>query len=140
MSSLAQLSRAERREAERQMVRENNKWPEQLKEWPREDWPKANPTVLRVLRSRGFLVQEYLADAPALLRLSINRTSLAKGGEWAQEITWEELQRLKGEAGYANFDAVEVYPPDSDVVNVANMRHLWILPRGHLTFAWRQRT
>jgi hypothetical protein len=33
-------------------------------------------------------------------------------------------------------DAVEVYPPAGDVVNVANMRHLWVL-RDRLPFAWR---
>jgi hypothetical protein len=30
-----------------------------------------------------------------------------------------------------------VFPPDTDVVNVANMRHLWILAPGTLAFAWR---
>jgi hypothetical protein len=42
-------------------------------------------------------------------------------------IGWDDLQRLKGEAGYGEYCAVEIYPPDADVVNVANMRHLFIL-------------
>lgn len=137
MSALANLSRAERRHAEAYMRRENAKWPDALKEWPREDWPKPNPTILRVWRSRGFLVQEHPAPAPAIVRLSILRTALESGGGWKQDITWEELQRLKREAGFGHLEAVEVFPPDCDVVNVANIRHIWILPAGHLEFAWR---
>jgi hypothetical protein len=32
--------------------------------------------------------------------------------------------------------AVEIYPADGDVVAVANMRHLWLLPEAP-AFAWR---
>lgn len=139
MSALANLSRAERRHAERYMQRENAKWPNVLKEWPRAEWPTDNPQILRLWRSRDFLVQEHAAPEPALVRLSILRTALEAGGGWQQDITWEELQRIKREAGYGDRDAVEVFPPDADVVNVANIRHLWILSSGHLPFAWRKK-
>lgn len=120
-------------------MQENAKWPAQLKEWPREEWPNHGaPGVLRVFRSRHFLVQEFAAVAPAIVRLSVNRAAITADGGWRQDITWEELQRLKREAGYGDFDAVEVFPPDTDVVNVANMRHLWILPADTLAFAWRR--
>ena len=33
--------------------------------------------------------------------------------------------------------AVEVFPADDQVVNVANMRHLWVLPEP-LPFAWEK--
>ena len=137
MNHITAMSRADRRAAQRYIAQENAKWPAQLKEWPRAEWPETRANVLRVLRSRGFLVQEYAAEAPAMVRLSINRTALASGGDWAQEINWEELQRLKREAGYGDQEAVEVFPTDRDVVNVANMRHLWILPAGTLPFVWR---
>lgn len=138
MSALANLSRAERRHAERYMQRENAKWPNTLKEWPRSEWPTENQHILRLWRSRGFLVQEHAAPAPAIVRLSILRAALESGGGWQQDISWEELQRLKREAGYGDQEAVEVFPPDADIVNVANIRHLWILPAGHLSFAWRK--
>lgn len=138
MSALANLSRAERRHAERYMQRENAKWPNTLKEWSRSEWPVDHPEILRLWRSRGFLVQEHQAPPPAIVRLSILRTALDSGGGWQQDISWEELQRLKREAGYGGHEAVEVFPPDADVVNVANIRHLWILPAGHLPFVWRK--
>jgi hypothetical protein len=139
MNNLQGLSRAGRREAERYMKRESLQWPVELKEWPREEWPVPNDRVQRVWRSRGFLVQGYVEPDPVIIRLSILRAALDKSGGWQQEISWEELQRLKREAGFGDFEAVEVFPPDRDVVNVANIRHLWILPAGHLPFVWRSK-
>ncbi len=52
-------------------------------------------------------------------------------------LVWDELQRIKSECGYGNTDAIEIYPADDDVVNVANMRHLWILD-SRIPFAWRK--
>lgn len=91
---------------------------------------------LKVWRSRGFLVQAHVAKPPAVCRLSINRTAL-QGGRWVDGITWDDLQRLKREAGYGSHDAIEIYPADVDVVNVANIRHLWVMPPDSLPFAWR---
>lgn len=45
-------------------------------------------------------------------------------------ITWDELQALKNEHFGPQAAAIEVYPPDSDVVNSLPMRHLWKLGSG----------
>lgn len=131
-------TRAQRRELERQ----NAKQPSTLQVVPREEWPDRcrDATILRVLRSREFLVQVYAEPAPVMVRLSIHRTTIdAKAGRWTDGISWDELQRIKRECGYEEFDAVEVFPRDEDVVNVANMRHLWVMPVP-VPFAWRSRT
>jgi hypothetical protein len=140
ISALSNLNRYQRREVMRYLKEESAKWPVALKELPREQWPNPLAKILRVLRSRDYLVQVYAAAEPAIVRLSVNRTGIDQGSGWLQDISWEDLQRLKREAGYANHDAVEVFPPDCDVVNVANMRHLWVLPPGNLPFAWRSAT
>ena len=119
----------------RQLVRDNNKQPEVLREILRDQWPTQNGPQLRVLRSRDFLVQEFPAVAPAVVRLSVCRTSL-DGGRWKDGISWDELQKLKRECGYGNADAIEIFPRDSDVVNVANMRHLWVMAQ-QVPCAWR---
>lgn len=142
MTDVRKMSRADRRAADAYLRAENLKWPEALKLWPAEEWPahmRGAKGVLRVYRSRGFLVQVFAEPDPVVVRLSILRTAIKTNGDWKEDITWEELQRLKNEAGYGSFDAVEVYPPDTDVVNVANLRHLWILPAGYLPFAWRRK-
>jgi hypothetical protein len=141
MNAIQSMPRSQRRAAEAFLRAENLKWPETLKLWPREEWPtgmSGTPGVIGVYRSRGFLVQVFGEPAPVVVRLSIIRTAIKSNGDWQENITWEELQRLKREAGYGDFDAVEVYPPESDVVNVANLRHLWILQPGNLPFAWRK--
>ena len=45
-------------------------------------------------------------------------------------ITWDELQALKNEHFGADAVAIEVYPPNSHVVNSLPMRHLWKLGAG----------
>lgn len=127
------------REQRRQLARANAKLPKHLALIDPADWPQAvlasaTPPVA-VWRSRGFLVQKYLAPAPAVARLSVLRTTLA-GERWQDGITWDELQQIKNEVGYFAHTAVEVFPPMRDVVNVANIRHLWVLD-GPLPFAWR---
>lgn len=126
------------REQRRQLARENAKQPEHLRNVPREQWPNPNAPQRRVLRSRDFLVQEFDAEAPAFVRLSVNRTSVS-GERWRDEISWDDLQRLKRECGYGDRDAIEVYPVDTDVVNVANMRHLWVMAEP-VACAWRKRS
>lgn len=41
--------------------------------------------------------------------------------------TWWEAQRIKNEIAGADATAVEVYPPQSEVVDDADAYHLWVL-------------
>jgi len=43
-------------------------------------------------------------------------------------LSWDELQDVKREAGFGESAAVEVYPPDDEIVDEVRMRHLWVLP------------
>ncbi len=122
----------------RKLKRNNDKMSSDLLEVPRSEWPDTDGLQRRVWRSRHYLVQEFDAPAPADVRLCINRTTLS-GDQWEDNITWDELQNIKSQCGYSGAEAVEVYPPDHDVVNVANMRHLWIL-REQMPFTWKRIT
>jgi len=124
------------RDQRRALARENAKRPTTLVEIPRSEWPNPGAPQLRVLRSRDYLVQVFGAPQPAVARLSICRTE-HDGRRWLDGIPWDDLQRLKAEAGFAHLDAVEIYPRACDVVNVANMRHLWVM-HAPLSFAWRR--
>ncbi len=132
-------SRAERRAREREVAQAMARLPRRLTLVPRHEWPQHcqdNPNAPdRVWRSRDYLVQQYPAAAPALCRLSINST-LVRDGDWADGLRWDELQRIKAEVGFDGMWAVEVYPEAKSLVNVANMRHLWVLERPPL-FAWK---
>lgn len=86
---------------------------------------------LEVWESQEFLVQLYpIRDGEGChfnlsLRMTVNRVT-GKNGRADDGITWDDLQRIKREIGHGETYAVEVYPRDSDVINVANMRHLWL--------------
>jgi len=67
--------------------------------------------------------ENYLAAGFAdqgTLRLDIQRKDEKDG------ITWDELQRIKNACGFEDKDAIEFYPKQSDVINTANFRHLYI--------------
>ncbi len=52
--------------------------------------------------------------------------------------TWPEAQRIKNELAGAEATAIEVYPPQSEVIDQADMYHLWVLP-GRLPFSLAER-
>lgn len=116
------------------MRRENLRWPAALAPIPRDQWPvdpaaaRCDASVrLEAWRSRTFLAQ--LFDEGGMLRLSVNRTEWdERANRFRADIGWDDLQRLKAEAGFGDRAAVELFPPDVSVVNVANMRHIWLLP------------
>lgn len=127
----------------RELRRDNARWPTQMVVVPRELWPHEIQGVsasteskrLEVFRDRDFLVQVFQEDL-GILRLSICRTDWDENkGRLKDGISWDDLQRIKDECGFVNLQAVEIYPEKSAIVNVANMRHLWVLPI-RLPFSW----
>lgn len=128
----------------RQLRRDNMAYPETLVQIPREKWPARVPGMFgttsvqkEVLRSRDFLVQVF--EDGGYLRVTINRTDWdERKGSWREDISWDDIQRLKGEAGFGTWWAVEIYPPHVAVVNVANMRHIWILPEAPV-YGWHSK-
>jgi len=131
------LSRAERRVAIRNLARDNAARPSTMTEVPVDQWPAAMVgIVIRFWRSQRFLAQLH-PERGDILRLSVNRTTTKTSARWEDGITWDELQAVKAECGFADTWAVEVYPPADNVVDVANMRHLWLLPKAP-AFAWKR--
>lgn len=91
--------------------------------------------LIEAFRSENFLAQVYREGD--YIRISVNTAKIDKNGtQWKDGIAWDDLQRIKSEIGYGDKAAVEVYPPDDKVVNVANMRHLFVLPELP-AFMWR---
>jgi len=136
---MSKQHREELRRKREYLRKENKKWPLKLIEVPKYQWPKTEVSLRpnRVLRSSLFLCQEF--EENGFTRLSFNRAAIDNEGRWMADISWEELQTLKRQAGYGNCDAVEIFPADADVINVAPMRHLWIINE-RIPFAWRKST
>ena len=102
---------------------------------PEHLWPNRAPGITpptMVWISKLYLAQLF-EESHGVLRLSINSTKIKRLRSddmpiWKDGLTWDQLMEVKRQCGFANSYAVEIYPPDTEVVNVANMRHLWLLP------------
>ncbi len=101
------------------------------------EWPEDSDGTNRyaVWRSRKYLVQLF-AEPDGIQRMTVCRVTVGQGNRWNDDIAWDELQQIKHDVGCGDKWAVEIYPPAEHIVNVANMRHLWLQPR-ELSFGWR---
>lgn len=126
-SAMARLTPSDRRKFMRKYDQERARWPLEMKaEQVPEDMAA---TVLGAWRSRSYAATAWVQTNPLVLcRLSVNRTAIdEKTGSWLNGISWDALFRIKNECGFRDFDAVEVFPAYDRLVNVANMRHLFIM-------------
>lgn len=101
---------------------------QRLQPVPSDEWPSSqyDPARIEVWKNDKFLAQVF-SEQHGQLRVSVNSIRRKNGG-WRDGITWEQLMEIKRQIGRAEEYAVEVLPRDTDIVNVANMRHFWILP------------
>ena len=100
-----------------------------MREVPRDQWPfmtALESVPLNVWLSKDYLAVLYEQRLDGNRRLTVNRTR-RDGRSWRDGITWDELQRVKNECLGPDVWCVECYPAEDEVVNVSNMRHLWVL-------------
>lgn len=125
-------------EIRRAFQAETRQQPKELTEVeiPKETTAGMKSAPVRAWRSREFAAFEFReGDENQHVRITVNRSEIDNEGNWRDGITWDDLQRVKREIGYGDRMAVEIYPPDHDIVNVANMRHLWLIDS--LPFGWK---
>jgi hypothetical protein len=118
----------------RQLEQASKRLPDHMISVPMHEWPSAPLKLKELWRSNRFLVQVF-HEPEGIERVSVTVTSI-QGNRFADGISWDELQFIKHQIGRGNCCAVEIYPPDADVVNVANMRHLWLLPESP-SYMWK---
>lgn len=111
---------------------------------PKEKWVQpilSRSLLVKAYKNRDFVVQVY-EEPTGYTRISVNRTTTlgfnSYGPIWKGGITWDQLQDIKNAIGYENSWLVECYPPESELVNVANMRHLFVLPESPV-FGWHHK-
>lgn len=125
-----------RRVHSRHMVEQPMDWLDEFLQDDEHPGPDAEP--VRLWRSRDYQAMLYIDHDSGMKRLAITRVQFDKyTGEYRDGISWDSLQRIKNETVGEDTWAVECYPPERYLQNVANMRHLWILdeePR----FGWKQ--
>lgn len=68
------------------------------------------------------------------MRVSVKHTGAKNPAQfespkYSLPITWDDLQAIKDNF-WPDCIALEIYPPKASIVNVADMRWLWVLPAG----------
>ena len=52
---------------------------------------------------------------------------------------WRHFQRIKNELAGPEREGVELFPPESKLVDMANQYHIWVMPEGKTTpFTWQE--
>lgn len=115
--------------SERRAINQRNRnFSRKFQEIPKEQWPEDGEQNQRfkVLRNNEFFVQLF-HEPNDVIRMSVNRVEVDTNGDWKQDISWDDLHSIKAMLGYSDKYAIELYPDLYNLVNVANLRHLWIL-------------
>jgi hypothetical protein len=105
----------------------------------RDRWPFASAPPERVWlsASKRWVVQQFAVESTdgtpweGMKRVGIScyRKPSNPDSQIEIEVSWSVLQSLK-ETLFPGYLAIEVYPAGSQVVDVAPMRWLWLLPDG----------
>lgn len=105
----------------------------------KERWPFAStpPDRVWLSDSKRWVVQQFAVPSAdgtpweGMKRVGIShyRKANTPKSQVVIEKTWSAIQEIK-ETLFPGYLAIEVYPADSQVVDVAPMRWLWLLPAG----------
>ena len=101
-----------------------------------------HPTKAYVDRENGVCVQVWENKTPGCdgtpwtgtLRVAVKHTRAKKPSQamrrgFALPVTWDDMQAIKDHF-WPDRIAIEIYPPKDKIVDVADMRWMWVLPKG----------
>jgi hypothetical protein len=131
------MNRTERRTAEvmsRQMIEAEGRMRARMAKTG--NWPPWEISLIprNAIRSSGW-ASEMTTIAENKLYAVLMRTITTKRGcithlairsYWGNEVPWSAKQRIKNELIGAERHAVEVFPAQSQLIDAANMYHLWV--------------
>lgn len=145
MNVFQQIARQDKKafqDARRQLQQENRAFGEdfqRIAESEIEEVRHMGKRPTAIFRNRHFLAALYVDECGGtdFIRLTVNRAELLPDGGWRDGITWDELMAVKRGIGMGDRWMTEIYPPDEEIVNVANMRHLFLVPQPPFAFVRR---
>jgi hypothetical protein len=129
-------NRRSRRRTQKEHSKSLKNYSDNLEEVALNQYERKPDNLVKAYVSKKYLVQLYQEDNKPL-RISIIRNKININMKWEDGITWEEIQDVKNEIGFKDKDCVEIYPARENVVNVANMRHVWVMDE-LLPFSWKK--
>lgn len=99
-----------------------------LKEVEKSEWPDKNVNVGRAYRNREVVVLEYNRKIWwGLRRIKIRHLAIRTAKNVAL-YKFYDLMEIKNQICGSECEAVQFYPKDSDIMDGANMTHLFVFP------------
>lgn len=90
--------------------------------------------------SKYFVVEVHKAKNSGDEVLCIYRTAKdATTSRNVGDITWDELMEVKRQVGRGQVFSIEVFPPDSEIIDTENVRHLFLITekqRSEINLTW----
>ena len=88
--------------------------------------------IEHIYRSKKYTVILWKQGIdPTLLmgqKISISRNEWdSKSRRYVGDIVFDEIMEIKREMGLGEEKCIEFYPKDSELVDLANMRHIWVI-------------
>ena len=131
------LNREQRRALEKVKRQLIASYPDTLQVVPENDpnmpYSSHPQDIEKIYRSKKFTVILWKAGAGfgsynLGQRFSVWRNTWdSKERRYVDGIQWDEVMDIKREMGFGERVAIEYYPADSETVNLANMRHVFLI-------------
>lgn len=128
----------------KEIEEERNKWPDHLvnitDQIPADLKSYAQKHgVTEVWASKHFRLR-IIRHTEVIYRISVHRMTVDVDNDtWKGNISWDEMNELKRQCGRGSINAVERFPPDDELINAGNYRHLWIGDLENLSLVWSKR-
>lgn len=71
-----------------------------------------------------FLCKDTVTEWGIVSRLMVRRN------DGKTDVPWKDMQRIKTEVFGSTRTGIQVFPPEADLVDDANIYHVWVLPEG----------
>ena len=97
----------------------------------RDDWLAKGRSICGAIEAvyadGEFIVEVHSKDNPVPFKCRL----VIKRYDKAPIRNWRELQNIKNQIAGVDATAIEIYPPESEVTDTANIYHLWVLADGY---------
>lgn len=125
------LNREQRRALEKAYKLLIQTYPDTLEKVPENDpnvpYSSHPEDIKAIFRSKKYTVILYkMNKITGRQRFSITRNEWSsKERRYVGNISWDEIMEIKRQIGLGDVECWEYYPKDSEIINEANMRHIF---------------
>lgn len=100
---------------------------------------KSHKEIKRIRKFIAEVNQRFGEKFVEIPREEIGRcqygTTIKDDGSFDDGISWDRIQQIKSAVGFGDYWGLEVFPTDKTLVNVSNIRHIWLFEE-RPPFAW----